>query len=155
MNRQIKTLAAAALAFGLAGTAFAQGAAPAKPEDAQRYRSSVMFVLAQHFGVLGAMARGDRPYDQAVATSHAATFESLTKLPWEAFWVAGSDKVKTRAKPEAFAEKDKFMGGAKKLQEEAAKLVAAAKSGDQGQLRTQFGATGGTCKACHDAYRSQ
>lgn len=114
-----------------------------------------MFVLAQHFGVLGAMARGDRPYDQNLAVAHATTFESLAKLPCEAFYVAGSDEAKTRAKPEVWSERDKYMGAAKRMEEEAVKLVAAARTGDQGQLRTQFGATGGTCKACHDAYRSQ
>ena len=114
-----------------------------------------MFVMAQHFGALAAMVRGDRPYDQAVATRQATLVDEMANLPFEAFWVAGSDKVKTRAKPEVWTEKDKFLAGAKRFQEETAKLVVAAKSGDAGQLKTQFGAVGGQCKNCHDAYRSQ
>ena len=38
---------------------------------------------------------------------------------------------------------------------ETAKLAAAAKTGNLDALKTAFAATAGTCKACHDAYRSQ
>ena len=50
---------------------------------------------------------------------------------------------------------DKFKAGASKLQDDTAKLLAAAKSGNLDQLKTAFGATGQTCKACHDAYRNK
>ena len=145
----------AAGALVVSGSTFAQGLSPAKPEDAVRYRTSVMYVMSQHFGVLAAMARGDRPYEQSVAVANATQVDNLLKMPWNAFYVAGSDKVKTRAKPEVMTEKDKFMGIAAKIQEETTKLVAAANSGDAGALKTQFGAVGGQCKACHDPYRSQ
>jgi cytochrome c556 len=41
------------------------------------------------------------------------------------------------------------------MQEEAGKLAAAARSGSADQVRAAFGATAGTCKGCHDNYRSQ
>ena len=145
----------AAGALVVSGSTFAQGLAPAKPEDAQRYRASIMFVMSQHFGVLAAMARGDRPYEQSVAVANATQVDNLLKMPWNAFQVPGSDKVKTTAKPEVMTEKDKFMVGATRVQEETAKLVVAAQSGDLGQLKTQFGAVGGQCKNCHDAYRTK
>jgi cytochrome c556 len=38
---------------------------------------------------------------------------------------------------------------------ELAKLAAVAKGGDLSAIKTQFGAVGASCKACHDAYRSE
>ena len=38
---------------------------------------------------------------------------------------------------------------------EVAKLDAAAKSGNLDQLKAAFGGVGQTCKACHDAYRTE
>ena len=35
------------------------------------------------------------------------------------------------------------------------KLAAAAKTGNLDNLKASFGATAGTCKACHDAFRSK
>jgi cytochrome c556 len=38
---------------------------------------------------------------------------------------------------------------------ETAKLAAAAKTGNLDALKASFAAAAGTCKACHDAFRSQ
>ena len=35
------------------------------------------------------------------------------------------------------------------------RLAAAAKTNNLDNLKTAFGATANTCKACHDAYRNQ
>lgn len=37
----------------------------------------------------------------------------------------------------------------------AAKLAETTAAGESGKSRQQFMATGGTCKACHDEYKSQ
>ena len=38
---------------------------------------------------------------------------------------------------------------------ESGKLLAAAKTNNLDNLKTAFGATAGTCKACHDVYRKE
>ena len=139
-----------------AGAQAQQSVAPAKPDDAIRYRQSALNVMGQHFGQIAAMVRGDRPFDAAIATSHAETVERMSHLPFDAFFVSGADKGgNTKAKPEVFTERDKFLAGAKRLQGETAKLTAAAKSGDLGTVRTTFGGVGAACKACHENYRAQ
>jgi cytochrome c556 len=144
-----------AVGFGLAASAAqAQGLAPAKPEDAIKYRKAAMTLVGAHFGALGAMARGDRPFDAAVATANAQVMEQASKLPFEAMFVANTYSGDTTALPKIAGDRDKFMAGATKMQEEVVKLVAAAKT-DQAGLRTQFGAVGQTCKACHTEYRKQ
>ncbi len=148
-----------AFAFIAAATLLA-AAAPAsaqfaKPEDAIKYRQSALFVMGQHFGRVGAMVNGRVPFDAKVAAENAEIAADMAKLPWVAFG-PGTDKGgNTRAKPEIWTEQAKYKEGADKLVAESAKLAAAAKTGNLDAVKTAFAATAGTCKACHDAYRTQ
>lgn len=125
-----------------------------KTEDAVKYRQSAFFVMGQHFGRLGAMANGKAPFDAKVAQENAAVVEALAKLPWAAFG-PGTDAGQTKAKPEIWLEKDKFDQGGEKLVATSAKLAAAAKMGNLDALKTAFGDTAATCKACHDGYKNK
>ena len=141
------------LAAAVAAVALPAAAQFQKPEDAVKYRQSAFTVMATHFGRLGAMANGRVPFDPAAAAANADIVAMMSKLPFPAF-VEGTDKVgNTRAKPEVWSENDKFKAAASKMQEEVAKLQVAAKSGNLDQIKAQFGATGQSCKACHDNFR--
>ncbi len=124
----------------------------AKPEDAVKYRKSVMFVMQQNFARVGAMAAGKAPFNAKVAADSAAVAEFMSKLPWAAFG-EGTDKGDTRAKPEIWKEPAKFKEHADNMQTEMSKLAAAAKTGNLDSIKTAVNATGGVCKTCHDAYR--
>jgi cytochrome c556 len=126
-----------------------------KPEDAIKYRRSVMTLQGAHISALGAMVNGRVPFDAQVAARHADVLALVSTLPWNAFAVAGSDKGDTRAKPEVWSEPAKFKGHSDKLQAETAKLAAAAKTGNLDNLKAAFGPTAGTCKACHDDFQKQ
>jgi cytochrome c556 len=146
----IASFAVAAAAVALASPASAQFA---KPEDAIKYRQSALFVMAQHFGRIGAMANGRVPYDAKAAIENAEIVAEMAKLPWPGFG-PGTDKgMTTRAKPEIWAEQAKFREHNEKLVGETAKLLAAAKTSNLDSLKTAFSATAGACKGCHDSYR--
>lgn len=125
-----------------------------KPEDIIKYRQSALFLLGQHFGPIAAMAQGKMPYDKNAAASHAALAETLASLPWDRF-APGTDKGNTKAKPEVWTNQADFKAKADKMQEEVAKLAQVAKTGDFDALKAQVGATGKSCKACHDEYRNK
>lgn len=137
----------------LAAVPFAAQAQFAKVEDAVKYRQSVFSVMGTHMGRVGAVVKGERPYDKAAVEADAAVIEMMSKLPWNAF-PQGSEQ-NSKAKPEIWKEQDKFKAGADKLQAESAKLSAAAKSGDLNAIKAAFGAVGQSCKACHDNYRNK
>jgi len=147
----IASLALAASVAALSAPAFAQFA---KPEDAIKYRQSALFVMSQHFGRVGAMANGRVPFDAKVAAENADIVAQIAQLPWAAFG-PGTDKGTTKAKPEIWTEQAKFKEYNEKLVAETTKLAAAAKTGNLDTLKTAFGATAASCKACHDAFRSQ
>lgn len=68
---------------------------------------------------------------------------------------AGSDKGDTKAKPVIWTSFADFSAKAQAFETESAKLVQVVASGDKAAVQKQFGAVGGTCKACHDAYRAE
>jgi cytochrome c556 len=125
----------------------------AKPEDAIKYRQNALFVMAQHFGRIGAMVNGRVPYDAAAAIANAEIVADMSKLPWAGFG-PGTDKgANTRAKSEVWSEAVKFKDNGDKLTSDSLKLLAAAKMGNPDMLKTAFLATAGTCKSCHDSFR--
>lgn len=149
----MKLFASIALACGAAALALPAGAQFAKPEDAIKYRQSALFVLAQHFGRLGAMAQGKVPYDAKAALENAELVQTLSHLPWAAFG-PGTDKGRdTRAKPEIWSDQAKFKEAQDRLLAATPKLVAAAKAGNVDALKPAVQATSGACKNCHDNFR--
>ena len=149
-----------AIAFAAAASAAVLLSLPAaaqfaKPEDAIKYRQSGLFMMGQHFGRIGAMVNGKVPYDAKVAQANAEVVAHLASLPWAGFG-PGTDKgAPTKAKPGVWTEHAKFTEYADKLQAEAAKLDAAAKTGSLENLKAAFGPMANACKTCHDAYRSR
>lgn len=146
------SLALAAAAVTLAAPASAQFA---KPEDALKYRQSVMFVMGQHFGRIGAMVNGKAPYDAAAAQANAQVVAEMSQLPWPGFAQSTEGLKPTKAKPEIWTEQAKFKDHSDKLQDATPKLLAAAKTSNLDTLKTAFGDTAKACKACHDNFRNQ
>jgi cytochrome c556 len=61
---------------------------------------------------------------------------------------------KTRAKPQIWADRDKFVEAAKVMEDQAQKLAEAVKSGDKAQAQMLFGVVSNDCNgACHSAFR--
>jgi hypothetical protein len=126
----------------------------AKAEDAIKYRKASFTVMGAHFGRLGAMAQGKTPFDAQIAAANADVVASMAKLPWAAYG-EGTDQGDTKAKPEIWTQAAKFKEAGDKLQSESVKLAAAAKTGKEDAFKTAFNATAGTCKSCHDDFRSK
>jgi cytochrome c556 len=137
----------------LLGAATGAQAQFAKPEDAIKYRQSVMTVMASHVGRIGAVAKGAVPFDAAAVQNNAMIVEMLAKMPWGAYGPGTDSGRETRALPVIWTNNGKFIELSKRLETESAALSAAAKSGDLGQVKTAFGNVAQTCKACHDDFR--
>ena len=147
----VASLTLAAAAVVLSAPAQAQFA---KPEDAIKYRKAVMTLQGAHFGRIAAMAGGRVPFDAAVAVENATILEVATRLPLAGF-TPGSDKGETKAKPEIWTDMGKFKMVGEKLNADAVKLLAAAKTGNLDTLKAAVGPVGGNCKSCHDDFRKE
>ena len=150
----MKRLSLAALAVAGIVTALPAAAQFAKPEDAVKYRKAALTVMAAHFGRIGAMVQGRVPFDAAAAQANAEIATMMSKLPFTAFG-QGTNVGKTGAKPNIWTDQAKFTAAATKMQDEMAKLNAAAKTGNLDQIKAAFGPVGQACKACHDDFRKE
>ena len=151
MNRLLLAATTAAALFA----AMPASAQFQKPEDAVKYRQSAMVVMGNHFGRLGAMAQGRVPFDGAVAAANAEVVSTMSRLPFAGFVDGTAGTVKGGAAPSIWTDRAKFDEGAKKMQDEVAKLLVAAKGNNLDQLKAAFGPAGQACKGCHDNFRIQ
>ena len=123
-----------------------------KPEDAIKYRQSAITVMANHFGRIGAVVKGEAPYNKDDVAKNAALVATLSTLPWQAF---GPGTEGGKALPEIWSDNAKFKSAADKLQVATADLNSAAQSGNLDNVKKAFGAVGQACKACHDDFRKK
>ena len=148
----MKRLALAAAVLAVSGSLYSAGAAAqfAKPDDAIKYRQSAFTVLTTHMGRLGAMARGDVPFDAAAAQASARVVEMVSHLQWDAF-PPGSNTGAAKIKGDPWKDAAAFTKLQGDLKAQTAKLPAAVATLDG--LKAQVGATSRVCRECHESFR--
>ena len=152
MKKLLMILVCLVFIAGVIGSAYAQFA---KPEYAIKYRKAAMFLIAQHFGRMGAMVKEKIPYNQEVFAKNAMLVETLSRLPWEAAMVPGTDTGDTTLNATVFTQPAKFKEVSQNYEDQTTKLVRAAQSGDFSAIKTQFGQVAKSCKACHTQFRTK
>lgn len=149
----VRTLGLLALAGTLAASALAQFR---KPEDAVKYRQSVMYTMGNHFySRLGPMANGRVPFDAKVAAENADLVMTLSRLPWVGFGPETNGVGKTEAKAAVWTDTAKFKDLSEKMQVEVVKLQAASRTGDPEAVKAAYRSTSNACKACHDNFTNR
>ena len=128
--------------------------AQVKPEVLVKQRQAKMILQVKYFGPLVAMAQGKAPYNAAVVQRNAGYVDNLTRMSWDG-WDPSTRNVESRTLPAAFDNKAKFDQYVSRLENEAAKLVAVSKSGDEAAVKAQIAAVGKVCGGCHDDFRSK
>ncbi|MDE1938769.1 MAG: cytochrome c [Alphaproteobacteria bacterium] len=119
-------------------------------------RQASLHKLGRDFKIIADQLKADKP-DMATVQSSAQDIKALSAAMGNWF-PAGSGaeaSLKTKAKPEIWTDASGFAAKLAGFRSEAAKLQQVAASGDVDALKTQFKATGETCRACHTDYRSR
>ena len=150
MKLQKILLASAATILSLsAGFAVAQFQ---KPEDAIKYRQSTFTVMANSFGKINAVVKGDASFNKDEVAKNAAIVAMMSTLPWQAF---GPGTEGGKAESDIWSNSAKFKAASERMQLAAVDLNKAAQSGDLDSIKKAFGATGASCKNCHDDFRKK
>lgn len=147
----------AALTFAaftaLAGAAVATAAV--KPESAIHYRQSVYTMIGWNFAPMGEMVKGKTAFDAAEFSKHAERIAFLAPQLLEGFPQGSDTGAKTQTKPGVWTHMDDFKSKMSDLVAQSKTLADVAKGGDEAAMKEQFKKTAGTCKTCHDDYRSK
>jgi cytochrome c556 len=155
-----KSVHSMVLACGAMAAVVAAMSAPAwaagelAPEKAIRARQSAYYLMGQQMARINATVKGDLPFDKSSLESSAEALDAVSRIATEYFPV-GSDQGDTKAKPNVWKEAPRFQQLAQASQADTAKLKAAVRTGDLGAIKAAFGATGQSCKACHDSFKAQ
>ncbi len=153
MQKSLLRTAFGVLALSLATAASAQ----VKPEDQIKFRQAGYSFMSWNMGKIKANLEGEYNAKQVEAAANAIA--AIAGSGMGALYGPGTDKDigerKTRVKPEFFKEMDKVGKLATDFNAAAANLAKVAASGDKAAVQKAFGATGETCKACHDKYRME
>ena len=148
-----KTLIALVL-LGVTGGVFAQQTL--KPEEMIKTRKAGYSFMSWNMGKIKSNLDGTFNKDQVIAAANVVAATANSGMG--ALFGPGTDKdvgnEKTRVKPEFFEQQDKVRELAMNFNKEANELAKVAATGDKAAILAQFGKTGGTCKACHDAFRN-
>ncbi len=123
-----------------------------KSEDAIKYRQSTFTVMAYSFSKIGAVVKGESPYNQDEVAKNVAVVTMLSTLPWQAF---GPGSEGGNAKPEVWSKHAQFESATQKMQVAVKNLNNAVQSGNQSSIKKAFGSVGQTCKACHDDFKKK
>jgi len=133
----------------IAGTALAQFA---RPDAAIKYRKATFTVMSTHFARIGAVAKGEVPFNKDEVAKNAAIVNAMASLPWQAF---GPGTEGGDALPSVWSEESKFKSNQEKLISAVASLNSAANSGDLDAVKKATANVGAACKNCHDDFKKK
>ena len=134
----------------LAGGAYAQFA---KPEDAIKYRKSVMVLIVTHFKRMGAVVQGKADYDKQAFAANAEVVKMMATLPWEASLTPGSDKGDTTLSPAVFSKRTISGRSPQPSKRKPPSWRKPPWTGILMPSRPRFGVVAQSCKACHKPFR--
>lgn len=147
----------AAIALGLSGTVLANGVSP---EDQIKYRKAGYAFMGWNMGKIKAMTV-DNPgsYNKDQVLAAARVIAAVANSGMGALYSQASSKdvgfQETRVKPEFFQQPEEVKKLAINFTQAANELAKVAEGGNVAAIKTQFGKTGETCKACHDKFREK
>lgn len=156
----MKTFAKTLLALSF-GACVALPAMAEQPFEAEiEARKAHMQVVKYNMGILGAMAKGKRDYDAALADAVAKNLHAAATMNNMTMWPKGSDNSVeglsdlTKSKPELWAE-DSEVGDKHQAWVDASATMATAAGQGLDSLKEAMGPLGKSCKGCHDAYKAK
>ena len=134
MTVRLALVLAATAAIALPGLAPAQDGLP----PAVKARQGQMNEYAFHLGQFGAMAKGEMPYDAAMAQALADQLATLTSIGYVGYWPEGTSTEEipgSRALPAIWENPADFEAKQQGLEEAAARLRRRGRSGPGGAGR--------------------
>ena len=155
MSPTLRKLSLAAVATGTLALAPLAMSHFNDKEMQQSYRQSWFALVAFNFGPMASTVKGEIPWDQAAMQRWADDLAALSTMNVARGFTEGSEKGTTRAKPGIWDNMEDFQSKLDDMKSAAAELQKTVAGGDREAIAAQVGATGKTCKACHDEYKSK
>lgn len=118
------------------------------------YRQGVMDILSYNAKQIGAMLKGNKPYDAEKIKTHAADIASVASLDILAGFPEDSTSADSSALEDIWLDFGTFKEKLNDFEVAAANLNKAAAGGDRGAIGQAMGALGDSCKGCHRPFKN-
>ena len=116
-------------------------------------RQALMKANGKAAGQLGAIAKGEAPFDAAAVLAALTTInDDAQKLDVATLFPAGSDKGDTTASPKIWEDMAGFQAKVDKFKTDAAAALAAPPADVDG-VKATLGVLGQNCGGCHETFR--
>lgn len=133
-----------------------QASSERQAKNAITFRQSLFQLIRSNIGPLGAMAKGQIPYNEELMAKNAERMAQLAAMIPDYLELdtskfnAGSD-----AKADIWQNRDDFNAKAEALYDAAVALQSVVASKDTDAYRGAIGDLSASCKACHDDYKAE
>jgi len=120
-------------------------------------RQGYMLMLGANMGPLAGMAKGDIPYDEAMASFHANNLAALANYEVEMHFLPGTAQGEmegSEALPKLWENLDDVRAKHEDLKKAALAAPEGVKGGSENVAKVVQN-LGLACKACHDNYRAK
>lgn len=135
----------------LAATIAVGATAVVAQSDPIKARKDAMKAAGEATKPIGAMLKGEMPFDNAKAQEALKAYVATAKDYDKHFPAGSTTGGDTTAAPKIWEDMAGFKAGLAKWSAEATAAQAAVK--DEASFKAEFGKVLGNCKACHDNYR--
>ena len=122
-------------------------------EEPLKARQNLMKEIGRSVGALGAIAKGEKPYDAATVETSLKTINTNAKAFPDLF-PAGSGTGETEALPAIWEKLDDFRAKADKLVATSDTLLASVPT-DRAGVGEALRVLGADCSSCHETYRAK
>jgi|WetSurMetagenome_2_1015567.scaffolds.fasta_scaffold06049_9 cytochrome c556 len=128
-----------------------------KPKHAVEFRRGAFEVIGWYFKQMGAMTKGELPFNKEAFLKGAKMISFMSDVPLEGFvkGTATKEERGSESKPEIWKNFADFKNKMNSFQKEAKTLAEVAQTGNEVEIKAQFATTTKTCKSCHDDYREK
>ncbi|MDO5687013.1 MAG: cytochrome c [Neisseria sp.] len=133
------------------GAATSGGTEPQRGPNSEK-RATAFKVLGGDMKEMGDVVKGASAYDVEKFKAKVTEFVAHSQEPFKHFAQDGNG-MDGNAKPEIWSAPEQYKAEEAKFVEAVTQFNAAAQAGNLEQIKATFGAVGGSCKSCHDAYK--
>lgn len=128
-----------------------------KPEDAVKYRQALYQVFGAQSSVMGAMVRGDIPFDAAEINKRATNIAKVAPMLGETYFPATRGVSGSKLQEAAWNNMSDFQSKGQAFGKALGELVEASSKADfdAAKARPVIGAMVQSCRNCHDDYRAR
>jgi cytochrome c556 len=127
----------------------------AAPADTVRVRTAGFKEIGGAFKAINDSLRGDANVAVIRQATQKINANARAQYRWFPRGTGPQPGLKTGAKPEIWSQAPQFRAAQDAFAAQAAALNRAAAGGNVDAIRTEARKLGGTCKGCHDNFRSQ